>query len=91
MNKLLIAGTDTDVGKTVLTTALVAYWQTYIAPKRLGLMKLIQTGTGDRELYHQLFTPSLSLEIAVPLCFATPVAPPIAADREGTEVDLQQV
>jgi dethiobiotin synthetase len=91
MNTLLIAGTDTDVGKTVLTTALVAYWQAYLTSKSLGLMKLIQTGTGDRELYHQLFSPSSGLEIAVPLCFATPVAPPIAAAREGTVVELKQV
>ncbi|MDY6937013.1 MAG: ATP-dependent dethiobiotin synthetase BioD, partial [Cyanobacteriota bacterium] len=26
-NALLITGTDTEVGKTVLTSALIAYWQ----------------------------------------------------------------
>ncbi|NEO25849.1 MAG: AAA family ATPase [Kamptonema sp. SIO4C4] len=51
MKPLLITGTDTEVGKTVLTTALVAYWQTYKTLDRLGLMKLLQTGEGDRELY----------------------------------------
>jgi dethiobiotin synthetase len=33
MQPLLIAGTDTGVGKTVLTAALAAYWQTYHDPK----------------------------------------------------------
>lgn len=91
MKTLLIAGTDTDVGKTVLTTSLVAYWQTYHSQKSLGLMKLIQTGVGDREVYQQLFDSSQSLEIAAPICFSTPVAPPIAAAREGQTIELEKV
>ncbi|MGK7874956.1 MAG: dethiobiotin synthase [Xenococcaceae cyanobacterium] len=91
MNALLITGTDTDVGKTILTTSLAAYWQTYCSLKSLGLMKLIQTGVGDRELYHELFDLNQSLEISSPLCFQTPVAPPIAAEREGREVELDRV
>lgn len=91
MKSLLIAGTDTDVGKTVLTTSLVAYWQTYSSSTSLGLMKLIQTGVGDRELYDQLFGSHPSLEIITPLCFQTPVAPPIAAEREGTVIELGRV
>ena len=64
MKALLIVGTDTDVGKTVLTTALAAYWQVYHPDKRLGLMKLLQSGTGDHQRYQQLFgaNPSISLE-----------------------------
>lgn len=86
MKTLLIAGTDTDAGKTVLTTSLVAYWQAYCSG-RLGLMKLLQTGVGDRETYSQLFENS-SIQISVPLKFQEPVAPPIAAYREGREIDL---
>lgn len=88
MATLLIVGTDTEVGKTVLTTALVAYWHAYRSPDRLGLMKLIQTGVGDRELYQTLFQLSQPPETLAPLCFATPVAPPVAAEREGREIDL---
>lgn len=91
MTKLLITGTDTDVGKTVLTTSLVAYWQTYCKGKSLGLMKLIQTGVGDRELYHQLFDSDPSIKIITPISFATPVAPPIAAAKEGKEIELNRV
>jgi dethiobiotin synthetase len=91
MKTLLITGTDTDVGKSVLTTSLVAYWQTYLSHKSLGLMKLMQTGIGDRELYHQLFVPSASLEIVVPLSFITPVAPPIASQIEGIPIDLGKI
>lgn len=88
---LLITGTDTEVGKTVLTTALVAYWQKYRPSEPLGLMKLMQTGEGDRELYSSLFDLPQPLETLAPLVFETPVAPPIAADKEGRSIDLGKV
>jgi dethiobiotin synthetase len=91
MNCLTIVGTDTDVGKTVLTSAIAAYWQKYHAPKSLGLLKLIQTGTGDGELYRELFSHDSCIEIVVPVSFSTPVAPPIAAAREGKSIDLLKV
>ncbi|MDJ1185654.1 dethiobiotin synthase [Roseofilum casamattae] len=90
-NTLLIAGTDTDAGKTVLTTALVAYWQTYCRDRALGLMKPIQSGVGDLELYQTLFTLDQSPESITPVYFQTPVAPPIAAEQENAIVDLAPV
>ena len=48
-------------------------------------------GNGDVELYRQLFGAHPSVEISCPLHFATPVAPPIAAEREGGYVDLGRV
>ncbi|MBW4576749.1 MAG: dethiobiotin synthase [Aphanothece sp. CMT-3BRIN-NPC111] len=88
MNTLLITGTDTEIGKTVLTTALAAYWQKYYPSRRLGMMKPIQAGMGDRELYTQLFSLDQSLESITPLYFQAPLAPPLAAEREGREVEL---
>ena len=88
---LLITGTDTDVGKTVLTISLVAYWQTYRFCQSLGLMKLMQTGEGDDELYHQLFNDESSLQIVTPLFFEHPLAPPLAAAKIGKEVNLKVV
>lgn len=90
LNALLITGTDTDAGKTVLTTALVAYWQTYCASQSLGVMKPIQTGVGDRELYSRLFSLQQSLEEINPLHFEAPLAPPLAAEREGRKVKLEK-
>ncbi len=87
MNVLLITGTDTEVGKTVLTVALAAYWQKY-QTQTFGIMKLIQAGTGDRELYNQTFPLNQSLEEITPLYFDAPLAPPIAAAKEGRTVDL---
>lgn len=91
MNVLLIAGTDTDAGKTVLTTALAAYWQKYCPGRSWGIMKPLQTGMGDRELYSRLFSLDQSLETINPLHFSAPLAPPIAAEREGRAIDLAQV
>jgi dethiobiotin synthetase len=87
-NALLIAATDTDAGKTLLTSALAAYWQTYHPAQSLGIFKPIQTGTGDRELYQRLFDLGQTLEQLNPLHFAAPLAPPVAADRQGQRVDL---
>jgi dethiobiotin synthetase len=91
MKTLLITGTDTEVGKTVLTSALTAYWQTYQANKSLGLIKLIQTGIGDRERYEELFSNRPSLEIVAPMRFSTPIAPPLAAEKEGRAIALEEV
>ena len=91
MNTLLITGTNTETGKTVLTSALGAYWQTYRQPESLGILKLIQTGIGDRELYQKLFNLSQSPEEIAPLQFQTPVAPPVAAEREGRSIELKLV
>jgi dethiobiotin synthetase len=87
-NGLLITGTDTDVGKTVLTSALVAHWQRHHDPHSLGLMKPVQSGMGDRELYTDLFDLDQTPEQINPLQLEAPLAPPLAADREGRIIDL---
>lgn len=98
MNALLITGTDTDAGKTVLTTALAAYWQTYCTAQTLGIFKPIQTGgdgleagqtAGDRTLYSRLF--ALDPDEITPLHFAAPLAPPLAAAQEGRRVELAKL
>ncbi|MFN6156039.1 MAG: dethiobiotin synthase [Dolichospermum sp.] len=88
MNTLLIAGTDTDAGKTVVTAAIAAYWQRYYPQRTLGMMKPIQSGLGDRELYQTLFNLEQSPEEITPLYFQAPLAPPIAAAKENRQIDL---
>lgn len=96
MAVLSIAGTDTDAGKTWVTIALAAYWQKYCArtaqeARQLTIFKLMQTGTGDWELYNRLFGECEEVKVIVPLKFPTPVAPPVAAAKEGKNVDLSKV
>ncbi|MEA5593229.1 dethiobiotin synthase [Rivularia sp. UHCC 0363] len=88
MKTLFITGTDTEAGKTVFTTALAAYLQKYRSQLSLGIMKPIQSGIGDREIYQRLFSLSQSESEITPLYFQAPLAPPIAAAKENKEVDL---
>jgi dethiobiotin synthetase len=89
LNALLITGTDTEAGKTVLTTALAAYWQRYCSARSLGIMKPLQSGIG--EWYQKLFSLEQSPEEITPLYFQAPLAPPIAAAKENRQVDLAVV
>lgn len=87
-NTLAIAATDTDAGKTVVTAALVAYWQKYAGDRSLGLMKPLQSGTGDREFYRAVFDLDQTPESLNPQYFDAPLAPPLAAERENRAIDL---
>jgi dethiobiotin synthetase len=91
LNALLITGTDTEAGKTVVTTALAAYWQKYFTNRSLGIIKPIQSGLGDREWYQKVFSLDQTPEEITPLYFQAPLAPPIAAAKENRSVDLTVV
>ncbi len=84
---ILIVGTDTGVGKTSLTASLAAYWCQYYDQSKLGIYKPIQSGIGDREFYHNTF-PFLELSTITPLFFHAPLAPAVAAAKEGKDIDL---
>ena len=87
-NGLLITATDTECGKTVLTCALMAYWQQYCGARPLGVIKPVQAGVGDRELLREVFNLEQPLTEINPVFFEAPLAPPIAAALENTTVDL---
>ena len=92
MKTLLITGTDTEIGKTVVTLSLIAYWQKYGALERLGIMKLIQTGSpGDSHLYQQLFRWQQAPELINPVSYQAPIAPPLAAKQENQPVNLTTI
>jgi dethiobiotin synthetase len=88
LNALLIAGTDAGVGKTLLTVALAAYWQRYSSARSLGIFHPVQCGN-QRELYTNWFALEQTPEEINPLHFQAPLAPPIAADRQGERVKLE--
>ncbi|MGB7413307.1 MAG: dethiobiotin synthase [Thermosynechococcaceae cyanobacterium] len=88
MSTLLISGSDTNAGKTVVTSALMAYRQRYLADQNWAICKPLQSGTGDREHYQSLFDLSQPPTTVNPLYFEQPLAPPIAAAQEGKEIHL---
>jgi dethiobiotin synthetase len=89
MASLLIVGTDTDAGKTVLVSALYAYLAKYQTDRTVAILKPFQSGEGDRELYQRIFNLKQTAEEVNPVYFTAPLAPPIAAAYEGKAVPIE--
>ncbi len=82
---IVVAGTDTDVGKTVFAAALVAaldgyYWK----PVQAGL-----DGETDTEIVRRL--SGLPAERMLPEVYrlTTAASPHLAAERDGVEIDFE--
>jgi dethiobiotin synthetase len=89
-----VTGTDTGVGKTVVSCALAAALRR--AGWRVGVMKPVETGVGesgplDAQTLRTAAGCDTPLEIVCPQRFALPAAPSVAAAREGLEVDLSAI
>ena len=98
MTNFFITGTDTGVGKTWFTVALMA------ALKRRGLnvmgMKPIATGAEkikdklineDAKLILQNCSQMVSYNLVNPFVFELPSSPHVAAKHQGTVIDLDQI
>ncbi len=87
--RYFITATDTDAGKTYVTTLLTRTF------RKLGLptlaIKPIASGSLQDSLQLQLAAENtLSLEEITPLYYQTPLAPYHAAKREGKPFSMQQ-
>ena len=97
-----ITGTDTGVGKTVITAALIK------AVKRLDLkvcgMKPIETGClkskfkvqdtllpSDGIFLKKISNVNDSLDLITPIRFKNPLAPLPASKKEGVSIDFQKI
>lgn len=98
MRSFFITGTDTGVGKTIVTGAIAAVL--HARGMRVGVMKPAETGC--REKRGELFPKDaaflkkaagsgLPLDLICPYRFPEPLAPAIAADRAGTTIDLRVI
>jgi len=84
---LVVAGTDTDVGKTVFAAALVAaldgcYWK----PVQCGL-----AGESDAEIVGRLSGLPKARIIPEVYRLNTPVSPHLAAERDGLEINVERL
>ncbi|QBD75224.1 dethiobiotin synthase [Ktedonosporobacter rubrisoli] len=95
---IFITGTDTGVGKTMLTAVLAVTLRAQ--GLRVGVMKPAEAGCEEHngELYaqdaHLLQTMSgcqAPLELIVPYRLREPLAPALAAEHEGVQVDLRHI
>jgi dethiobiotin synthetase len=95
MRGLFITGTDTGVGKTAVTSAAVRWLRTQ--KLSVGAYKPAASGSersprgeevwGDVESLFAALGGKFPRERICPQTFAAPLAPPIAAEAEGRQVD----
>lgn len=96
MKNFFITGTDTDAGKTVLTSLLIG------AFKEIGLdvlpMKPAQTGCENNipDLDYicnvgNIYKTSKLVELMAPACFQSPCSPHLAAEKEGKSISLDML
>ncbi len=93
---VFITGTDTGVGKTFIAGGLARVW--YERGKRVGVMKPVESGcerlNGGLQPHDALFLKKMSssiedLDLINPYRLEQPLAPSVAADLEGVEIDLK--
>jgi dethiobiotin synthetase len=82
-----VTGTDTNVGKSVVSAALTAWMRR----EKLNVvaMKPVETGgsTADAELLYEASGRSLAMDETCPYRFPDPLAPMIAARKAGAVIE----
>jgi dethiobiotin synthetase len=95
---LFITGTDTGVGKTRVTAVLAVVLRQ--RGLRVGVMKPVETGcvledgqllAQDSFFLRQISGCTAPPEVVTPYMFREPLAPAIAAQHEGQEIDLDHI
>ena len=87
---LFITGTDTGVGKTVLT-ALLTRFLSERGVNAAALKPVCSGGRNDARALHAAMQGALTLDEINPRHFRAPIAPLLAARREKRSVKLSQV
>lgn len=91
MSRLLfVTGTDTGVGKSVLTGLLLA-WARQSGRATLAVKPFCSGGRADARLLRSLQDNALSLDEVNPLFFEEPVSPLAAARRHRRRIALPEV
>ena len=87
-----ITGTDTGVGKTHITAALLAEFRRRGLPAA-GFKPIAcgADGRNDARTYRKLMGNKVPLDILNPVYLRSPLAPSIAAKLEGRRIDLRQI
>ncbi len=91
---VFITGTDTGVGKTVVTAALACLLEK--SGVNVGVIKPFQTGTElqglcDAEFVYRFLDKECDLSEVSPCRLEAPLSPYFAAIKEGERVDLKEI
>jgi dethiobiotin synthetase len=95
MNGFFVTGTDTNVGKTIISSGLAAVLKEKMID--VGVFKPLLSGisredpASDTSLLKQLSKTSLSYEEITPFAFKEPLAPYVAGKLEGKNVTIEEV
>jgi dethiobiotin synthetase len=92
MKRYFVIGTDTDCGKTYVTTKLVEYFSPSAAIKPIASGCTVSGGqlvNSDAQLLQN--QSHLPLDLINPWRFKLPVSPHIAAREEGVSIDIKEV
>lgn len=98
MNSVFVTGTDTEVGKTRISVALIELLQRQ--GKRVAAMKPIASGSeltieglrnDDAVQLRQQADVELPYELMNPYAFAPAIAPHIAAEQVGKVMDIELI
>ena len=85
-----ITGTDTGVGKTVLTALLARY----LRNRRVGVAAfkpVCSGGRADARTYRKLINNEVPLDVINPVYLRHPLAPSVAAKLEHRRIDLEKI
>jgi dethiobiotin synthetase len=95
---LFVVGTDTGVGKTYVASAIARTWRD--SGRRVGVLKPVASGASvregrlvsdDAERLIEAIGGGISHDRVAPLVFEEPLAPPVAARRQGTPLAMGRV
>ena len=95
---IFITGTDTAVGKTFFACGLAALLKK--SGYKVGVMKPVETGCGqddgklvpqDAAALKEVSGCEIPLEQICPYQFREPLAPSVAAEREGARIDIDRL
>ncbi len=95
---IFVTGTDTGVGKTVVSALLIRAF--LINGYTVCPMKPVETGCrrdgdvflpSDGEFLKEIAETEEPIKNITPYCFETPVAPMVASNLEGVEIDISRI
>jgi len=89
LRTIFITGTDTGVGKTVLTSLLLCHLRQSGHPA-FALKPFCSGGRADAQLLHDLQNSDLTLDQVNPFYFREPLAPLVAARLNHRKISLEQ-
>ncbi len=97
-DKIFVGGTDTGVGKTVLSLLLMQFFYTngyapfYIKPIQTGCSDAYDKGSDARFIYkHVKQLTKKDPADSIVYCFREPKAPYFASRNEGKDIDLRTI